>query len=103
MVMQPKQDAERRDFYRMAVDAEVAYRGMDGVHAGSGRCRNLSARGVLFHCDEALPVGSQWELTVASATPEVAPLKARIEVIRSEPLGDGSGYEVAGRMVSPPR
>ncbi len=97
MVM-PSRETDRRGFYRMAVDAPVTYRSADGARQGRGRCRNLSGSGILFYCDEALPVGSRWQITVASASPQVAPLEACIEVLRAEPLEGGQCYEIAGQM-----
>ena len=55
----------RRSHRRYPMNVELEYKLLDGkkvLKSGSGRTLNLSSSGVLFECDEPLPLGAQIRL-----------------------------------------
>lgn len=91
---QPRDYDEKRDFIRMTVDCDVSYRLIDKDMAGEGRARNLSGRGVLFQTDHLLAPGSILELSIRPQSASIAPLNARVEVVRVEEIDAGRLYEI---------
>ena len=57
---------ELRSQLRFPVVADIDYRVLSGrlVKVGRGQTVNLSSGGVLFHCNESLPVGRRIELWI---------------------------------------
>jgi hypothetical protein len=59
-------DRRRSQRYPIAADLEYRIVAANQVIAtGTGRCLNLSARGILFQCPAVLPVGTDVEIDVA--------------------------------------
>jgi len=58
----------RRSHRRYPMNVELEYKLLDGktvLKTGFGRTLNLSSTGVLFECQETLPVGTQIRLSLA--------------------------------------
>ncbi|MCM2678336.1 PilZ domain-containing protein [Echinimonas agarilytica] len=84
---------EKRNFIRMAVDAEVTIKRLNGSGLLVGRCINLSATGLLAEVTERLSVGESVELFIASTSEGVRPLEASATVQRVE-ANDTDMYEI---------
>ncbi|MCG5514438.1 PilZ domain-containing protein [Ectothiorhodospira shaposhnikovii] len=89
---------ERRDFQRLQLDhpMKITEQATGREHRGLGR--DLSAIGLSFHLNTALPVGTL--LTVAidpAGQSAVLPFRAEAEVHRVE--AEGGGYLVAARIL----
>lgn len=89
---------EKRDFIRVAVDCEVALRIPVNGRRFTGVGKNLSGGGVLFYTDELLAPGDQLEIHIESRQSVLSVLDATIEVIRVEPVTDGTRYAVGGAI-----
>lgn len=76
---------EKRDHNRMAVECTARYRVEGGQEEREGRGRDLSASGVLLIADQELAVGTRLTVELSPDQPLVPPLRARAEVVRSEP------------------
>lgn len=92
-------DREQRHFYRMHLDAEVR---VLLEHEGQfvtrhGRCRDLSASGMALQLDESVNVGQEMEVTLSGGS--VAPLNAKVRVLRTEKAPDG-GFIVGCEICS---
>ncbi|PVZ20414.1 PilZ domain-containing protein [Pseudomonas sp. URIL14HWK12:I12] len=74
--------SEKRDFIRMAMDAEVTLSALGGKHTGI--CRDLSSNGMQVETRCHVPVGEMLEVLVPSRHPELADLNALCEVIRAD-------------------
>ncbi len=88
---------ERRDFIRMRVSTEVAFRPANGEEQFKrGETINLSATGVLFLGAEPIPEGELLELKVMPEHERIPPLEAQGRVIRCAAVAGGSeSYEIA--------
>ena len=88
---------ERRDFIRMRVSTEVAFRPANGEERFKrGETINLSATGVLFRGAEPIPEGELLELKVMAEHERIPPLEAQGRVIRCAAAGsEAEGYEIA--------
>ncbi len=84
--------SEKRGFNRMGVECLVILRGADGS-AYSAMAQDLSATGLQVAMTQPLEVGTELELTMRPEKTLVAPLEARVEVVRVNELAPGS-YEV---------
>ncbi|MFF7708345.1 PilZ domain-containing protein [Pseudomonas sp. NPDC007930] len=77
--------SEKRDFIRMAMDAEVTLR----THGQTlrGVCRDLSSNGMQVEARCPAQEGEQMNVIIPSRHPELADLDALCEVVRVEPAG----------------
>lgn len=80
---------ERRNFYRMMVDAAVTLRVANAAPL-HGKCLDLSATGLGVLTSEAIDVGINVDATLESADRLVPPLHAQARVVRCLAQGDGS-------------
>lgn len=94
--MQAKEQNDRRDFIRMAVNAALRFGTPGEPLLQVGQTCDLSARGIRFRTESTVAEGAELELEVVSENGRVPPLRARVRVIRVEPA-DG-GYVVAAAM-----
>ncbi|MGD8175347.1 PilZ domain-containing protein [Marinimicrobium sp. ARAG 43.8] len=76
---------ERRDFIRVKVDSPLPAQLFGEQVQTQGMCLNLSGGGMLLSLDQALPLGQEIEVTVASKEGPSPTLRARTRVVRSEP------------------
>jgi len=88
--------SDERDFRRMTLDCAMTFRRGGSHEEHAARARNISSTGVLFVTGEALTPGEQLTINVTPKQAVVAPLNARVEVIRVE--ADGADYAVACRI-----
>jgi hypothetical protein len=84
---------EKRDFLRMAVNAEAHYRLAEGGQLRRATVRDLSARGMLLEVDEAHDADTRLAVVVPPGKAGTEPLVAEGRVLRCEPGGEG--YRVA--------
>lgn len=89
---------DQRDFHRMMVECEIAYRPVSGGDLKSGMAQNISASGLLFSCDEALDVGLVLEVNIVAEKALVPPLHAIVEVLRVLPASESGGYAIACKV-----
>ncbi len=78
---------ERRDFYRMMVDAQVVLRAANNPPI-QGKCLDLSATGFGVLSAESLESGTEVTAVLESADRLVPPLQAKARVVRCSPQGD---------------
>ena len=78
---------DRRNFYRMMVDAQVVLRAANNppVH---GKCLDLSATGFGVLAADALETGTEVNAVLESSDRLVPPLQARARVVRCTSQGD---------------
>ncbi len=98
MYSNQKTFVEKRDFIRMSVDCSLSYRAVGSADYRMGRCVNLSAKGVLFHAGESIPVGCELHIKVDPEVKISPPLLATAEVVRVEAAEGPDGYRVAARI-----
>lgn len=91
--------AEKRDFIRMTVDCSMSYRAIGAGDNRTGRCINLSAKGVLFSAPETLPLGTELKIKIEPQVKISPPLSATAEVVRVEKAGAGD-YRVAAAITA---
>ena len=63
----PRPERHRRSHRRYPINVELEYKLLDGsrvVKTGSGLTVNLSSGGILFACEDALPLGATARLTL---------------------------------------
>lgn len=87
---------ERRDFPRMTVECPMTLRSAGTELAAT--CLDLSGAGMRFRVAEVLSEGAQMDATLSPPAGAGEPLAARIEVLRSQPDGQG-GQEVSARIL----
>lgn len=80
---------ERRNFYRMMVDAAVTLKVANSAPL-SGKCLDLSATGLGVLTSESLEMGAAVAVVLESSDRLVPPLHAQARVVRVSPQGDGS-------------
>jgi hypothetical protein len=89
---------ERRKYERLPVHHLLKYKiiGEEATEGVLSFVRNISAGGVLFHSDEALPTDKVIEVEVLINFPmRPQPIKVLAKVLRSRPLHKIGGYDVA--------
>ena len=89
--------SEKRNFIRMSTDSVMTVKLQGSKQAYQGRCRNLSASGVLFTIDQRFEPGTLLHINITPEKAVVPPLVATIEVVRA--LTDSTtGYVIAGQI-----
>ena len=86
---------EKRDFIRLGVDCQVAFKDAAGKQH-QGRCINISGGGALFMTDTPLTLGSELALSVRPDTPVIQPLDVIAKVVRVDRI-DGK-FEVGVKI-----
>ncbi|MDH3325799.1 MAG: PilZ domain-containing protein [Gammaproteobacteria bacterium] len=90
---------EKRDFMRMAINCPVSYQVADSdLTTKSGNCINLSARGILFQCDDKYPEGTELRISVQPQLSISPPFNAKMKVIRVDWQGEDNSYCIAGTI-----
>lgn len=90
---------EKRDYIRMDVDCDVAYKLADSTKVNIGRCTSLSGAGVSFITDSPYDTGMAMEINLVPKNTATPPMTAFIEVVRSIPKEDGL-FEIAASIKS---
>ena len=77
---------DKRDFYRMMINSEVAVTVIDNEVNSQllATCRDLSATGMAFEIEHPLAISTQVRVKVDSASSQVQALDIRGRVIRIE-------------------
>ena len=89
--------SEKRNFIRMSTDSAMTVKLQGSNQAYQGRCRNLSASGVLFTIDQRFEPGTILHINITPEKAVVPPLDAMIEVVRA--LTDSNaGFAIAGQI-----
>ncbi len=99
MALNDKGYREKRDFFRMMVEAEVQFSVAGSTEKHKGQTEDLSATGIMFNTDHNLKVGQQIEIEVLPNTQQLNALKATVEVIRVD-VNDKGKFVVAGNMTN---
>ncbi|GAA5215351.1 PilZ domain-containing protein [Corallincola platygyrae] len=81
---------DRRNFYRMMVNAEVTLIQVATDARYEGTCINLSATGMAVSVEEEIEADIELEVRLEAADQMVPALNANTKVIRCTPQGDGS-------------
>lgn len=81
---------DRRNFYRMMINAEVTLRRAGNPMPLIGTCLDLSATGLGVSLGEPLALGDEVHAKLASQNNGVPPLEAEAKVIRCEQQAPGS-------------
>jgi hypothetical protein len=90
--------AEKRKFPRLTINADVTYTKSSSDSQYEGFCKNLSHTGILFVTGQKLSPGDSVVVTLdIKKSSNFQPLKAMIEIVRTEPSEDK--YAVAGKIV----
>ncbi|MFP8968193.1 PilZ domain-containing protein [Pokkaliibacter sp. CJK22405] len=84
---------DRRNFYRMMINAEVSLRRAGSPVPVIGICQDLSATGLGISLGEPLAVGEVVQAKLSSQNNGVPPLQAEGKVIRCEQSGPGD-YQI---------
>jgi hypothetical protein len=93
---QKKEQAERRKYPRLTINADLTYNKFHDTDMHSGFCKNLSYTGILFITEQNLSPGDSVFVTLDTKSSNFTPLKARVEVVRTQPAD--SKYTVAGKI-----
>ena len=91
---------EKRDFIRMNAEHDLQFREVGSEETQLGVCRNLSATGILFTTDQEIAQGAELEINITPQYSVVSPFDATIKVLRTQPNGSASSYEVAGKITT---
>jgi c-di-GMP-binding flagellar brake protein YcgR len=81
---------DRRNFYRMMVNAEVTLMHLATDTRYEGVCINLSATGMAVSVSEMIEADSELQVRLEAADQMVPALNANTKVIRCIAQGDGS-------------
>ncbi|AKH21254.1 PilZ domain-containing protein [Sedimenticola thiotaurini] len=88
--------AEKRDFYRMAVDCTARYRVKGEQAVQQAMVRDLSASGLQLRTDQELTAGAVLNVEIRPAKEITPPLHAVAKVIRCTPSEEaGGGFSIA--------
>lgn len=79
---------EKRSFMRMNMDAPAVLQMEDGTQKHC-ICKDLSAVGMLIEVDQALPIGTRFQVHLPALTGQFAPLDAAVLVQRVDEMGSG--------------
>ncbi|MEW6765490.1 MAG: PilZ domain-containing protein [Pseudomonadota bacterium] len=90
-------EPELRDFKRMHQEAPMRYRQASDDVWQEADLLDLSASGLGMRVKSDLPVGTLLEIEVAPSLAVVPPLHGRVEVMRSQP--DGEGHALGCRFI----
>ena len=89
---------EKRDFIRMTMDCPMSYQLLESINQKSGTCINLSAKGLLFHCDDNFPLGTLVKVSVSPTLAISPPFNAIVKIVRAKSHASGDGYLLAGKI-----
>ncbi|RJQ49369.1 MAG: PilZ domain-containing protein [Nitrospiraceae bacterium] len=96
MLQAEPQFMEKRKYPRFTINANLLFAGRDNSKY-TGFCTNLSHSGIFFITEQFLSKGDSVVITLATNNKRFAPLKARVEIVRTT-QSEGK-YAVAGKIV----
>jgi hypothetical protein len=88
---------ENRDFIRMDLDSEIAFKVPGTGRLCKGRAKDLSHTGMKFETTEELRPGTVLEVTIRLGNEKFRPMEAMFTVLRIEALPE-KGFVVSGRL-----
>ena len=94
----PRSYVEKRDFIRMSMDCPVTYQLLDSANQKTGTCVNLSAKGILFHCDDHYPLGTLLKVCVSPRLTISPSFNAIVKIVRIKQHESKDGYLLAGMI-----
>ena len=94
----PRSYEEKRNFPRMRMDCALSYATAGERGTSEGRCKNLSAQGVLFNTLKPIQVGALVDINITPQRAVVAPFNAVVEVVRVSTAEGVNNYEIAARI-----
>jgi hypothetical protein len=89
---------EKREFFRMRINAEFSYFIPDEEKKFNGYCINLSHKGMQFETSRALKEGQIIEVALDAGDKRFKTVNAVLSITRIERT-DRSSYKVAGRIL----
>jgi hypothetical protein len=96
--LSPRSYEEKRNFPRMRLDCALSYAAVGERGTSEGRCKNLSAQGVLFNTLKPMTVGALVDINITPQKAVVAPFNALVEVLRVSSAEGVNNYEIAARI-----
>jgi len=93
-----RQYTEKRNYMRLTMDCPVSYQVVNTSNRRMGTCRNLSADGILFECDEKYPIGTRIKVNVSPTLSLSPPFSAVVKVVRVSADDEGDSYQLAGTL-----
>ena len=91
---------EKRDFIRMNTDHALQFRALGADEVQQGTCCNLSATGIMFTTEKAIPDGTELEVNITPQYSVVSPFDAVVKGIRSMSSGAPDRFAIAGEITS---
>ena len=89
---------EKRDFIRIDIDCEIAYKSLDddgtAKEESIGQVANLSGRGLMFISDTELEKNSMLEINIKPANVLTPSLHANVKIVRVIKQRHADGYEI---------
>ena len=87
---------EKRSYIRMSIDCDISFKDIHSQEYIRGRCKNLSASGLMFTADQEVPPGTMLDINITPELSVVPPLDATIEVVRVNYDSLNNDYQIAG-------
>jgi hypothetical protein len=91
---------EKRDFIRMNTEHALQFRALGASEMQQGTCCNLSATGIMFTTENAIPDGTELEINITPEYSVVSPFDAVVKVIRSISSDSPDQFTIAGEITS---
>lgn len=89
---------DKRDYFRMKINADLTFSVQGTDETCKGFCRNLSHTGIQFETVHALSGGQMIEVVLSSKDIRIKPLRALTEVVRVDVI-NRSTYQISGKIV----
>ena len=93
-----KEFKERRNHFRMTMDAKLTFNIRGNKTSHKGTCKDLSHSGIKLETGKALTIGTVLHVSIDLGNPKFKPMKAELEVIRIE-KAKGNRFAVAGKVL----
>jgi hypothetical protein len=84
----------------MNAEHALQFRELGSDETQQGVCCNLSATGIMFTTEQAVPQGAELEVNITPQYSVVSPFDAVVKVLRSQPSEAASQYTVAGKITT---
>ncbi len=85
-----KEYAEKRDFHRMEIDSTAQIQINGSGEMDEAIVKDLSSGGILLWIKQKVQPGSQISILIEPGKDITPPLHAKVEVIRCDPIEEGS-------------
>ena len=93
-----KEFNERRQHFRMTMDAKLTFHVRGKKSTYKGICKDLSQGGIKFETNKALTIGTTLDVTIDLGSPKFKPMKAELEIIRIE-KAENNNYAASGKVL----